>query len=131
MTRDSRARWLALATTALVVGLAALFAALRNLPATPAPSPPAASADSSQSARGRAAFERLNCTLCHAVAGRGNLRHPLDGVGGRLDRAQLRDWTLGSGPAEASLPEDLLRLKRSHARDPDVEALLDYLQQLR
>lgn len=31
MTRESRARWLAFATTALVVLLAALFAELRNL----------------------------------------------------------------------------------------------------
>lgn len=41
MTRESRARWLAAATTALVVLLAALFALLRNVPAPPAPTPAA------------------------------------------------------------------------------------------
>lgn len=50
MTRESRARWLAAATTALVVLLAALFAVLHNLPAPPAreahgpPTPPTAAA---------------------------------------------------------------------------------------
>lgn len=136
MTRESRAKWLAAATAALVIALAAVFAALRNLSPSPvrAPSsaaaPPPPAADAARIAAGRAAFERMNCAMCHSIAGRGNPSHPLDGVGGRLDRAQLRAWTLAEGEAAAQLGA-IAALKRRNAADPELEALLDYLQQLR
>lgn len=132
MTRESRARWLALATTALAVLLAALFAAWRNLtPATAMAPPEAAPADTAQIAAGRAAYVRLNCAMCHAIAGEGNPSLPLDGVGSRLDRGQLRDWTLGTGAAAAKLSPGLAQRKRRNENQPDIDALLDYLQQLR
>jgi len=136
MTRESRARWLALATAALVVLMSALFAALRNLTplqapprqAAPmaAPAPPAA-----QLAAGRAAFDRLNCAMCHSIEGRGNPSHPLDGVGARRSRDALRDWSFGSGAAAGALPTGIAQSKARAEKDPDVEALLDYLQHLR
>jgi mono/diheme cytochrome c family protein len=136
MTRQSRAKWLAVATAVLVIALSALFAALRNL--TPLPpralqttdAPAAPAVDSARVAAGRAAFERMNCAMCHSIAGRGNPSHPLDGVGGRLDRAQLRAWTLGEGEAAARLG-GVAATKRRNAADPELDALLDYLQQLR
>lgn len=136
MTRQSRAKWLAAATTALVIALSALFAALRNLSPLPPRAPPSVAApvapppDAARIAAGRAAFERMNCAMCHSIAGHGNPSHPLDSVGGRLDRARLRAWTLGEGEAAAPLG-GIASLKRRHAADPDLEALLDYLQQLR
>lgn len=138
MTRESRAKWLAAATAALVVALSALFAALRNLSPLPprapqstaAPAPPAPAVDAARLTAGRAAFERLNCATCHSIAGRGNPSHPLDGVGRRLDRARLREWTLGEGQAAVQLG-GLASIKQRNAADPDLEALLDYLHQLR
>lgn len=138
MTRESRAKWLALATATLVVALSALFAALRNLSPLPARAPPPAAApaavapavDAARIAAGRAAFERMNCAMCHSIAGRGNPSHPLDGVASRHDRESLRAWTLGEGPAAAALG-GVAAVKRRAAGDPDLDALLDYLQQLR
>lgn len=136
MTRESRAKWLAAATAALVVALSALFAALRNLSPLPAhepqsaAAPPAPAVDAARIAAGRAAFERMNCAMCHSIAGRGNPSHPLDGVGSRLDRALLRAWTLGEGEAAAQLG-GIAAMKRRNAADPELDALLDYLQQLR
>jgi mono/diheme cytochrome c family protein len=139
MTRELRARWLALATTIVVVLLAGVFAWLRNLP--PAPSPTttgvqmtAPTPDSGQVdavAAGRAAFERMNCTGCHGAEGRGSASLPLDGVGARLDREQLRAYSFALGGAAAELPPAVGSIKRSRADDPEVEALLDYLQRLR
>jgi hypothetical protein len=37
-------------------------------------------------------FEQAGCTRCHSVAGRGSLRAPLDGIGSRLNEAQIRAW---------------------------------------
>jgi mono/diheme cytochrome c family protein len=136
MTRESRAKWLAAATAVLVIALAALFAALRNLSPSPvrapqsAAAPPMPAVDAARIAAGRAAFERMNCAMCHSIAGRGNPGHPLDGVGGRLDRAQLRAWALGEGDAAAQLG-GVAALKQRNAADPELDALLDYLQQLR
>lgn len=126
MTRESRARALAFATALLVVLLAALFAALRNLapPATaPMPRPGGAALDT-----GRAAFVAKGCSACHAAEGRGNPSLPLDGVGARFDREALRAAAFGTSPR---LPPNVVDIKRARAGDPDADALLDYLQQLR
>jgi mono/diheme cytochrome c family protein len=119
-----------------VIALSALFAFLRNTgptatqPAAPAAPSTAPSAAPSADSRGRAAFERMNCLACHSLAGRGE-GIPLDGVGARLNRTQLRDWVLGSGTAAQRLPKTVVTIKQHGAGDPDIEGLLDYLQQLR
>lgn len=133
MLRETRARWLALVTGVMVVALAALFAWLRNLPGEAAPAPPAAPAvvDSVQLAAGRAAFERLNCAMCHSIGGRGNRSYPLDGIGSRRDAAALRDWALAEGSARGQLPAGIASIKARAAADPDVPALIEYLASLK
>lgn len=152
MNRKTRSMLLASATTVLVVGQAALFAHLRNrpggLPAVPAMPPaddqeaaarpavqPAAPVPAPVSgdplALGRAAYERLRCGMCHAIAGQGNRNSPLDGVGARQSRAELRDWTIGAGSARERLPDVAARMKARYAQAADLEALLDYLASLR
>jgi cytochrome c5 len=135
MTRQSRARWLAFATTALVVLLAALFAGLRNLDpvkrmitaaTTAAMEVPRARADV-----GRTAFVDMGCTVCHSAEGKGNPSHPLDGIGARLTREELRAGAFALGATSGDLPSSVARVKRSRASDPDVDALLDYLEHLR
>lgn len=123
MTRESRARALAFATALLVVLLAALFAALRNIAPAPAPRAVATTSDA-----GRAAFVAKGCAACHAAEGRGNPALPIDGVGARLDREALRAAAFGTS---ARLPANVVDIKRARAGDPDADALLDYLQQLK
>jgi hypothetical protein len=127
MVRKTRAKLLATATALLVVGMAAAFAALHDAKAPQAPAAAVAAGPAADEA-GRRAFERLNCGMCHSLAGAGNPAGPLDGVGARLDRAQLRAWTTGSGAAREQLPASAVRRKQAAAADPDLEALLDYLQ---
>jgi mono/diheme cytochrome c family protein len=136
MTRQSRARWLAFATAALVVLLAAVFALLRNLypaqaPARPAQPSPVVRAARPQVEAGRAAFERMGCVVCHAAEGRGNPGLPLDGVGGRRSRDELRAAAFGQDRFADSLPSSVVRIKQGRAADSEAEAVLDYLQQLR
>ena len=132
MTRQSRARWLAFATTLLVVLLVALFAWLRNLP--PALQAGAVHAPTTSGAGdepGRAAFVRAGCGGCHSAEGRGNPGLPLDGVGARLDRESLRDAAFALGGAAERFPPAVAQRKRAHANDADAEALLAYLQRLK
>jgi mono/diheme cytochrome c family protein len=138
MTRKSRARGLALATAVVVVLLAALFAALRNrhppsptAPSAVAPATAAVGRDETRFTDGRRAYERLNCASCHSIGGRGNPSNPLDGVGTRLDRAAIHDFVTGTGSAREALGANLARRKARALEDPDLEALIDYLTQLR
>lgn len=139
MLRESRARWLAFATGAVVLGLAALFAWLRNPPAEVTPPDRAAAApalasqpvDDARLAAGRAAFRRLDCTRCHAMEGVGKPGSPLDGIGARMDTTALREWTTGTGAAHDELPAGALRAKARAVGDDDLDVLIGYLAQSR
>lgn len=124
-------RIVAATSGALVVLLAALFAWLQNPSATTAPV--AAPPDPEVAAAGRAVYAEQNCALCHAIAGEGNPRFPLDGVGSRHDAQALRDWILAQGEIEDNLSARAAAMKRAYRELPesDLEALVGYLQTLR
>ena len=82
--RRRRALLLAILTGVAVVALAATFAALRDRPTAVFPV--------TASATGIAVYERLGCPACHSLGGQGNPSHPLDGVGRRLSRDDIRTW---------------------------------------
>ena len=95
------------------------------------PPPPATKIDPERIAVGERAFARLGCALCHSIGGRGNPASPLGGVGARLDRQALYELTTGTGAAAEVLGPALARRKARAVGDPDMEALIDYLAQLR
>jgi mono/diheme cytochrome c family protein len=131
MLRETKARLLAGFTTVLVVALAALFSVLNNPAGSSAhaqASKPAQKADP-RVAAGRAAYERLGCGSCHAIGGKGNADSPLDAVGARHDAATLRDWVIGG--ERAKLPPSLAKRKARYAADPDIDAVVAYLQTLK
>ena len=86
---------------------------------------------------GRKAYEARKCGTCHMVAGKGNIRFPLDGVGGRLSLADLRRWLTDTAEMEGALPrlpavrmsEWMATNRRINARDSD--ALVAYLASLK
>ena len=60
-----------------------------------------AAAQDAKVARGATLFTEQKCSICHAVAGKGNVKHPLDGAGSRLDAATVKLWLTDSKAAEA------------------------------
>jgi mono/diheme cytochrome c family protein len=83
--------------------------------------------------RGKAVFAEQKCSLCHAVAGKGNAKGPLDDVGSRLTADQTRQWLLT--PKEMAEKE---KKTRTPAMKPftslpkaDLDALVAYLQTLK
>lgn len=97
--RESLARRIALLIGTLVVALAAVFARMQNPPGASLPAPtvptPAATptpAPSPLVERGEQTYVDLGCARCHSIAGRGNPRLPLDGVGARSSEAEIRAW---------------------------------------
>lgn len=118
--REILARRIALLAGTLVVALAVLFAHLQNPPAgrPPAPGPamgapaaprpelPAAAAPGSPlAARGEQLYADLACARCHSIAGRGNPRVPLDGIGTRADEAAIRSWITPGAAQPATYQE--------------------------
>ena len=138
--RETLAKAAAAALTGVVVLLSAVFADRRNAeepdrgpgtgvvarPLGPAPDP-------AWVARGRLVFEAQSCSRCHALAGEGNPRSPLDGVGARRTSAQLREWATGSGGAAAELPRSTVRAKEPFRALPgeQLDALVAFLTSLR
>jgi mono/diheme cytochrome c family protein len=146
--REMMARVMCVLAGVMVIALSALFAVRHNraapgpdlhepasatprpaaTPAAPEPTPPPV--DPSRMARGREVFGREHCGSCHAFGGDGNPRRPLDGVGTRLQPAELRAWITGTGVAERQLSPATVRRKQRYTEMPaeDLEKLIEYLQ---
>ena len=86
-------------------------------------------------ARGKELFGEANprCTVCHSVAGKGNLHgQPLDEVGRRLSRDEIRAWI--RTPAEMANKRGTTRkpamLPYPEFSDEELDALVAYLASL-
>lgn len=127
-----------LAVLALLVAAAAALAWKRNARggAPPVAAVPAAAPvgpEPAQVARGRALYAEHGCASCHAVAGAGNPRHPLDGVGARWEPAELRLRITGTGVAATEMPAAIVRRKQRYTAlgEDELAALAAYLATLR
>lgn len=83
--------------------------------------------------RGVAVYEASRCALCHAVAGTGNAKGPLDGVGARLTAEQIERWIVS--PAEMTAEANATRRPAMRAYpslpEADLEALVAYMLSLK
>ena len=93
---------------------------------------PAAAQDKAKIEQGAALFTSQKCTLCHSVAGKGNLKGPLDNINATLKADDIRRWIVD--------PEGM-RTKTKAARTPamklmtltadQVNALVGYITSLK
>jgi mono/diheme cytochrome c family protein len=112
-----RTGWVAAAVAALVV----------------AGSWPAAAQDAKKIERGKQVYTEQKCKLCHSIAGEGNAKGSLDGVGSKFKAAELKEWIVNP----AAMTE-----KHKAARKPamkaypslsaeDLDALVAYMESLK
>lgn len=87
--------------------------------------------------RGKTTYDARKCATCHQIAGHGNRRFPLDGVGGRLSEADLRRWLTDPGAMERAKPRqpavrmsEWLETER-RLRPDEIDALVAYLATLK
>ena len=84
-------------------------------------------------AKGPAVYAAKNCGLCHSIAGKGNTKGPLDGVGTKLTADEIRAWIV--------TPKEMTA-KTKAARQPampvtaklskdEIDALVAYLGSLK
>jgi mono/diheme cytochrome c family protein len=83
-------------------------------------------------AKGQVAFAANKCGMCHAVAGRGNAKGPLDGVGAKYKADELRQWLVAPNDMAAKHSATRKPAMRDFSKLPpaDLDALVAYLQSL-
>jgi mono/diheme cytochrome c family protein len=84
-------------------------------------------------AKGATLFAANKCQICHAVAGKGNAKHPLDDAGTRLDAATVKLWLTDPKAAEAKTGKKASPPMKSFASLPqeDIDALVAYVLSLK
>jgi mono/diheme cytochrome c family protein len=87
----------------------------------------------SPSERGAQVFAENKCGACHAVAGRGNAKGPLDDAGSRLTGEVIRDWITNAPAmtAKTKAPRKPPMKSFAHLPQADVDALVVYVQSLK
>jgi mono/diheme cytochrome c family protein len=83
-------------------------------------------------ARGEKLFVEQKCSMCHSVAGKGNVKGPLDGVGTKRTSEEIRGWiTDAKGMIAKTKPTRKPDMKAYALAPDDVDALVAYLQTLK
>ena len=93
-----------------------------------APVTPAPPASAEQIADGAKVFAAQKCSICHSIAGVGNKKLPLDGVGAKLTTDQIREWITHPVEAAKKATSTAKPLMRAYPNLPqaDLDALVAY-----
>ena len=108
----------------LVLGAATLGVGLATL---------AFAQDAKSVERGKALVSEQKCRTCHTIAGAGNPKGVLDGIGSKLSAAEIRDWLTN--------PRDMATKAKADRKPPmisfknlppeDLDALVAYVSSLK
>jgi mono/diheme cytochrome c family protein len=92
----------------------------------------AAAAAQDLKAKGEQVFTAQKCSLCHSVAGKGNAKGALDGVGGKLSADEIRSWIVDAkGMTAKTKATRKPEMKAYSLPKEDVDALVAYLSSLK
>ena len=82
--------------------------------------------------KGKDVYTAQKCSVCHAIAGTGNKKGVLDGVGAKLSAAEIRSW-ITDAPAMAAKAKAERKppMKAATLAMDDRDALVAYLQTLK
>jgi mono/diheme cytochrome c family protein len=83
-------------------------------------------------AKGEQVYVAQKCSLCHAIAGKGNAKGPLDAVGSKLTADEIRGWiTDAKGMTAKTKATRKPEMKAYSLPKDDVDALVAYLGSLK
>jgi mono/diheme cytochrome c family protein len=92
----------------------------------------AAAAQDAKVAKGQQVFTDQKCSLCHSIAGKGNAKGSLDGVGTKLSADEIRSWiTDAKGMTAKTKATRKPEMKAYTLPKDDVDALVAYLSSLK
>jgi mono/diheme cytochrome c family protein len=84
--------------------------------------------------KGQAVYTAQKCSMCHSVAGKGGKSSVLDGVGGKLSAADIKEWIVDP-PAAAKKANSTKKPpmpKKYHTLPAaDIDALVAYMASLK
>jgi mono/diheme cytochrome c family protein len=94
----------------------------------------AAGQEAEQVKKGQEVYVAQKCSVCHAIAGKGNKMNPLDGVGKKLTADEIRQWI--TNPAEMTAKTKSTKkppMPNKYATLPkaELDALVAYMQSLK
>jgi mono/diheme cytochrome c family protein len=83
-------------------------------------------------AKGEQVYTAQKCSLCHSIAGKGNAKGALDGVGGKLSADDIRSWIMDAkGMTAKAKATRKPEMKQYSLPKEDVDALVAYLSSLK
>ena len=83
--------------------------------------------------QGQKVYAAQKCNVCHSVAGVGNKRGALDGVGSKLSADEIRQWIVNAPEMTAKTKAERKPVMKGYpnlAKD-DLDALVAYLQSVK
>jgi mono/diheme cytochrome c family protein len=87
-----------------------------------------------QDAKGAKVYADQKCSMCHAIAGKGNAKGALDEVGSKLTSAEIHEWIVDPAAmttkAKATRKPPMPAKYASLPKD-DLDALVAYLASLK
>ena len=93
-----------------------------------------ASAQDAKIEKGIKVYADQKCAMCHSIAGKGNVKGPLDGVGDKYKVEELRQWmTDPAGMTAKHKAERKPAMPAKYASLPkdDLDALVAYMASLK
>ena len=83
--------------------------------------------------KGEKVYTAQKCQMCHSIAGKGNQKGALDGVGTKLTPEEIRQWIVDAPGMTTKTKSTRKPLMKSYPNLPkeDVDALVTYLATLK
>jgi mono/diheme cytochrome c family protein len=83
-------------------------------------------------AKGQQVYADQKCSLCHSIAGKGNAKGPLDGVGSKYSAADMKAWIVDAkGMTAKTKAPRKPEMKNYQLPKDDVDALVAYMATLK
>jgi len=82
---------------------------------------------------GQEVFTAQKCSICHSVAGKGNAKGVLDGVGSKLSADEIRQWITDAPAMAAKVKAERKPPMKAFTSLPkdQLDALVAYVQSLK
>ncbi len=82
--------------------------------------------------KGKEVYTAQKCQMCHSIAGVGNKKGALDGVGSKYSAADLRAWIVDAPAMTAKTKAERKPLMKSYTLPKDdLDALVAYMASLK